>query len=79
MLKRKAEPEADLTQEQLSLAAFLELYNNNLPEAFLPASVARLKEFQNTYPSLFRHGDTWSVAQHRKRVMDWLSSYKGNS
>lgn len=76
MLKRKPEAEVDNTQDQVSLQEFLKGYNESIPKDFLRASVPKLKEFQEAYPALFKHGDTWSVAQHRKRVMDWLSSQK---
>lgn len=72
--RRKEEPELGFTQ--ISLEVFLESYNKNIPADFPHASIAILKKFQGVYPALFKHGDTWSIAQHRKRVIDWLSSYR---
>ena len=75
MMRRRKE-EVDLSQEQVTLAMFLESYNQNIPAGFSRASVAILKKFQTIYPTLFKHGDMWSIAQHRKKVIDWVSSYR---
>jgi len=64
--------EFDFNQAQVSLAIFLEFYNKNIPMGFSRASVATLTKFRDTHPTLFKHGDMWSVAQHRKRVIDWF-------
>lgn len=66
----------DLSIIRVPLTAFLESYNKNIPASFPRASVAILKKFQSIYPALFKHGDMWSLAQHRKKVIDWLSSYR---
>ncbi len=73
-MKRKKE--VDLSIIQISLAAFLKSYNKNIPAGFPHVSAAILKKFQGVYPALFKHGDIWSLAQHRKRVIDWLSVYR---
>ena len=74
-MKRNRE-ELELSQMQVPLSAFLESYNQNIPASFPRASVVTLKKFQSTHPMLFKHGDTWSIAQHRKRLIDWLSGYR---
>jgi len=74
MMKRKKE--VDLSIIQTSLAAFLKSYNKNIPVSFPRASISILKKFQSIYPALFKHGNIWSLAQHRKKVIDWLSSYR---
>ena len=76
MMRRRREEEVDLSQVQVTLAQFLESYNQNIPASFPHASVPILKKFQTTYPALFNHGGMWSIALHRKRVIDWLSSYR---
>ena len=76
MIRRRKAEEIDLSQEQVTLAQFLESYNQNIPASFPHASVGTLKKFQTMYPMLFKNGDMWSVAQHRKRVIDWLSSHR---
>ncbi|MEK7079994.1 MAG: hypothetical protein AAB901_01775, partial [Patescibacteria group bacterium] len=60
---------------KLSLAEFLANYNDGLPSQFPSASAALLKTFSETHPELFKTGVTWSLDQHRKRVMDWLPVY----
>ena len=61
------------------LLAFLESYNQKLPDGFPRASVAALKQFQTTYPGLFKRGDAWSIDKHRKRLMDWLAAHRGEA
>lgn len=75
-MRMKREEQVDLSQTQTSLEVFLESYNKNIPAGFPRASVAILKKFQSIYPTLFKHGNTWSVALYRKKVIDWLSSYR---
>ena len=65
------------SQMQISISDFLGQYNKNIPKGFTAASIALLKKFKETNAKLFVHGDLWSLDQHRKRVMDWLSR-KGN-
>lgn len=71
--------ELDFNQTRISLAMFLESYNENIPAGFPVASVAILKKFRGIYPALFKHGNMWSVDLHRKKVIDWLSSYRDAS
>jgi hypothetical protein len=61
------------SEETHSLGEFLDLYNQNLPVAYTPATVALLEEFKTAHPTIFKssHG-TWSLGAHRKQVMDWL-------
>lgn len=78
MLKRRKEKQyLDVSEIQIPLSEFLESYNGNIPVGFPRASTATLKEFQGTHATLFKHGNMWSVAQHRKRVIDWLPSHLG--
>ena len=62
----------ELSKKQTTLSVFLETYNQGIPKVFPQASVANLKEFYNLYPSLFKDGNLWSIAQHRKKLMDRL-------
>ncbi|MBI2113192.1 MAG: hypothetical protein HYT50_01260 [Candidatus Wildermuthbacteria bacterium] len=73
---RRYESEIDTGLAPLSLEMFLKDYNKNIPSGFPRASASILKKFQDLYPTLFKGGDTWTIAQHRKRVIDWLSSYR---
>jgi len=77
MMKSKRTDELELNQLQVPRAIFLKAYNQNIPEGFPQASVDVLQKFRNAHPSLFRSGEMWSVDRHRKRLMDWLSSYRG--
>ena len=63
------------SEEELSLSNFLKSYNGVLPLQFPRASLALLREFKKTHISLFKDStDSWSLDQHRKKVMDWLPS-----
>lgn len=72
-MKGKRE-EFERSQIRTTLEAFLESYNRNIPEGFPRASAAILKQFRSAHPTLFRGGESWSVALHRKRLIDWLSA-----
>ncbi len=76
LIMKKNREELELSQMQMPLLAFLESYNKNIPAGFPRASAVILKKFQSTHPMLFKHGDMWSIAQHRKRLIDWLSGYR---
>ncbi len=68
--------ELELSQIEMPLAAFLASYNESIPSGFPRASVATLKKFQAGHPTLFKHGDSWLIAQHRKRLIDWLLTHR---
>lgn len=61
-------------EQRLSLKEFLSSYNEGLPEQFPRASSRSLQAFSLAYPDSFRAG-SWSLDQHRKKVMDWLPGY----
>jgi hypothetical protein len=79
MKSKREKEEIELNETPVPLAAFLESYNRTIPAAFPRASVASLKKFQIMHPTLFKHGDMWSVTLHRKKLMDWLSGYHSTS
>jgi hypothetical protein len=72
---KKNRGELDLNEMQITLLAFLESYNKNMPPSFPRASATVLKKFQEAHPMLFKQSELWSVARHRKRFMDWFSSH----
>lgn len=72
---KKYGEELKLSEAQLSLADFLKSYNKNLPVNFPRSSVALLKKFKATHPLFFKHGDLWSLDEHRKKVIDWLPQH----
>lgn len=59
-----------------TMPVFMESYNKSIPASFPQASVKTLKRFQVVHPTLFKQNDEWSVDKHRKKLMDWLSSYR---
>ena len=61
------------SEKSLSLLDFLASYNEDLPIEFPRASLALLREFKKMHQTLFRE-HSWSLDQHRKKVMDWLTS-----
>ncbi len=69
MIKKGNEKPVDV---QLSLAAFIQSYNENMPEGYARASEEQLLQFKDDHGTLFKNGDMWSIDQHRKRIIDWL-------
>ncbi len=74
MRNKKDKEQQDLNEAPVTLAAFLESYNQNIPAGFPRSTVAALKKFQEAHPILFKQKDARSVTRHRKKLMDWLSS-----
>ncbi|MBU2103893.1 hypothetical protein KKD81_02455 [Patescibacteria group bacterium] len=62
-------------EKQLNLPAFVKAYNEDLPEQFPQATLELLQEFKKQNTSLFKQSRTWSLDQHRKKVMDWLPAH----
>lgn len=69
---KKYGAELKISELRTSLADFLKAYNKNIPSGFPRASTALLKEFKSTHPLFFKHGDLWSLDEHRKKIVDWL-------
>jgi len=68
--------EPDINSVKTTLADFIEYYNQNIPQSFPRASFKHLEKFRATHAGLFDGSkDEWTVDKHRKRLMDWLSSY----
>lgn len=63
------------SERKLSLPEFLSAYNEGLPSEFPKATRVLLELFREKYPDYFKHGEVWSLDQHRKRVMDWLPAH----
>ena len=62
------------SEKSLSFSDFLKSYNEDLPVQFPRASLALLREFRKAHETLFKGGNEWSLDQHRKKVMDWLTT-----
>ncbi len=73
---RSKNKELEMNQLVVPLQDFLESYNRSIPAGFPRATVKSLREFQTTYPLLFKSSEQWSIDKHRKRLMDWLSSHQ---
>lgn len=59
-------------EEQRSISDFCGEYNKDLPESFTRASVSLLAEYRRSHPEAFRMSGTWTLDQHRKKIIDWL-------
>lgn len=60
------------SEQKLTLPAFLKAYNQDLPPQFPQVTAPQLRQFKKTFPALFKEDSSWSLDQHRKKVMDWL-------
>ena len=75
-MKSTKNPAEDANLIGRSLIDFVHYYNGNLPDAFPKASIRALEKFQATYPALFGGKSEWTIEKHRKKLMDWLVSYR---
>lgn len=66
------------SEKSLSFGDFMKSYNEDLPSQFPRASLALLREFRKANTTLFKSG-SWSLDQHRKKVMDWITSHSRTS
>lgn len=62
------------SEKSLSFGEFMKSYNDDLPSQFPRATLALLREFKKFHSSLFKSDGLWSLDQHRKKVMDWITS-----
>lgn len=75
-MKEKWNPNAEFNETETSIAVFMDYYNRHIPASFPHATEKALKAFKKAYPALFVESDKWSIDRHRKRLMDWLPSFK---
>ncbi len=61
-----------VSEIQISIGEFVRSYNKNIPEGFPHASESLLKKFKEEHAAFFKHGESWSLDEHRKKIMDWL-------
>jgi hypothetical protein len=69
---KKYGEELSVSEVRMPLADFLKSYNKGLPTGFPRSSVALLKKYKKAHPLFFKHGDLWSLDEHRKKVLDWI-------
>lgn len=68
--------EPDLNAAKTTINDFIRYYNQNIPISFPQASFQSLEKFRATHAGLFDgSSEEWTIDKHRKKVMDWLSSY----
>jgi hypothetical protein len=67
----KNSQEIKLNEIPLSLSEFLTSFNQNMPANFPQVTEEMLHKFKEEHNALFKK-NTWSLDQHRKKVMDWL-------
>lgn len=70
-MKKKNEA-YEISKTQTIISVFLKTYNKSIPKSFPRASLAGLKKFKGLYPGSFKGGELWSIAEHRKKIIDWL-------
>ena len=64
--------EKERSERKLTPEEFLSSYNADLPSSFPRATHGLLSEFKSAHPSFFKGKSTWSLGEHRKKLMDWL-------
>ena len=64
--------ELAVSEVRVPLGDFLKSYNKGLPTEFPRSSRILLNKFKSLHPLFFKHGDLWSLDEHRKKVMDWI-------
>ncbi|MFM2330608.1 MAG: hypothetical protein RLZZ26_115 [Candidatus Parcubacteria bacterium] len=69
---KKYGAELSVSGERVSLADFLKSYNQGLPKGFPRSSTALLKKYKALHPLFFKHGNLWSLDEHRKKILDWI-------
>lgn len=74
---KKYGEELKISEARMPLADFLKSYNKNLPASFPRSSTALLKKFKSSHPAFFKHGNLWSLDEHRKKLIDWIPQNSG--
>ncbi len=69
---KNSKPKIKEYEMQISISDFLKSYNKNMPATFPRATLSLLNSFRETHTTIFKHGDLWSLDQHRKKLMDWI-------
>lgn len=57
---------------QKSADVFLVSYNQTIPFGFPRLTDGLQRKFKFENPSLFKQDELWSIAKHRKEVVDWF-------
>ena len=75
-MKNNYKKEQEVNFAVMTLADFVHYYNKTTPMAMPRATKEALVEFQTTHATLFDESKMWTIDKHRRRVMDWLPSYR---
>jgi hypothetical protein len=75
-VKNNYKQEQEVNFAETTLDGFIEYYNKNIPASFPRATKEALTEFKTTHTALFDDNGLWTIDKHRRRLMDWLPSYK---
>lgn len=78
-VKEKKNNEQDVNFVGATTDDFVKYYNENIPKSYPRATMKILRKFQSLYPSLFKENGEWTINKHRKKLMDWLSSYRDDA
>lgn len=78
-MKNNYKQEQEVNFVGMTLDEFQTYYNKATPLAMPRATKEALVEFQTTHSSLFDEGGLWTIDKHRRRVMDWLPSYRSEA
>ncbi|MBN1778619.1 MAG: hypothetical protein JW816_00125 [Candidatus Buchananbacteria bacterium] len=77
-MTKKIDKELQANQDLVTREAFLEFYNQGIPENFSQVTIQDLKDFEAANPRLFKDSKLWSLDKHRKRLMDWLPRHSSH-
>ena len=69
--KKPAPPVKD-NELPISMDEFLVSFNAHMPASFPKVTAAQLRKFKESHAAFFKGKDSWSLDQHRKKVIDWL-------
>lgn len=69
---KKTDKDIKVEEEQITRAEFLKSFNQNMPTGFPKVTDEQLLRFKDEHVTFFKHGEYWSLDQHRKKIIDWL-------
>lgn len=72
VISKPPDREKERSERRRSLQEFLDAYNKNLPKAFPRATKELLLEYRQAHRGFFKESGVWTLAEHRKKIMDWL-------
>ena len=75
-MKINYKKEQEINFAEMTLVEFANYYNQNIPASFPRATKEALEEFKSTHATMFDASDLWTIDKHRRRLMDWLPSYR---